>query len=429
MSVRIVSFQPRQLFRVALLDPLSPYHATFVRAPHEARVNMASDDRFRDREGLCAVAGCESTSRACDVVFVHGLGGGSHSTWMAGGDPERFWPAWIAVDFPGVGVWTLGYRADVSAWTSESMPLADRGTSILEALTSEGIGERPVVFITHSMGGILVKQILRHATSFGVERWESIARRTRGLAFVATPHAGADLAGFAELARLVLRTNEHVGELKAHHSRLRELHAWFLKFHGDTGFVCRTFCETREVRPGILGLTLPKGFLVVDPTSAEPHVPGEVAIPLDEDHVSISKPESREAPLYKSMRRFIRESLSSARSESPSRQADVPDATGEWIAEVAKKGGKPYRIALDFEVVGERLFGTVRYPTGDAGIHEGEIDGDRIRFRTTHTPQFETAPAEMRFEGRIAGETLDLVVQDSNGHARVSARRKDAAGV
>jgi len=132
------------------------------------------------------------------------------------------------------------------------MPLADRGTAILEELANEGIGERPVVFIAHSMGGILVKQILRHATSFGVDRWESIASRTAGVAFVATPHSGADLAGFAEIARLLLRTNEQVGELRAHHPRLRELHAWFLNFLGERKVVCRTFCETRELRPAVL---------------------------------------------------------------------------------------------------------------------------------------------------------------------------------
>ena len=44
------------------------------------------------------------------------------------------------------------------------------------------------------MGGILVKQLRRHATSFGVDRWESIATRTAGVAFVATPHSGADIA-------------------------------------------------------------------------------------------------------------------------------------------------------------------------------------------------------------------------------------------
>jgi pimeloyl-ACP methyl ester carboxylesterase len=375
---------------------------------------------INDIEGLSALANCDSPARACDVVFVHGLGGGSHSTWTSDG-AQTFWPSWIGADFPNVGVWTLGYHADVSAWTNESMPLADRGTAILETLANEGIGERPVVFITHSMGGILAKQILRHATSFGVKRWESIARGTRGIAFLATPHAGADLAGFAELARLVLRTNEQVAELRAHHPRLRELHAWFLKFQGDQKLVCRTFCETRELRPAVLNLTLPKGFLVVDQTSAEPHVPGEVAIPLDEDHVSICKLRDRNTPLYKSLRRFITEVLAESASEATS--ARLVNLTGEWLAEVTKKGMTPSRFVFDFEMIGNQLLGTVHYPTGDAGIHDGVVEGTRIRFRTIHTPQFENEPAEIRFEGTIAGDALDLIMQDVNGHGRVSARR------
>ena len=377
-----------------------------------------------DIDGLSALANCESSTRVCDVVFVHGLGGGSHSTWMASDPAQGFWPSWIGADFANVGVWTLGYRADVSAWTSESMPLADRGTAILETLANEGIGERAVILIAHSMGGILAKQILRHATSFGVKRWESIAANTRGIAFLATPHAGADLAGFAELARLVLRTNEQVGELRAHHPRLRELHAWFLKFQGDQKFVCRTFCETRELRPGILGLSLLKGFLVVDQTSAEPHVPGEVAIPLDEDHVSICKPPDRNAPLYKSLKRFIKEALTAAEGVSEAAPARPPDLTGEWIADVSRKGEQSYSIALDLEMMGNQLLGTVHYPTGDAGIHDGVVDGARVRFRTTHTPQFGDSPAEIRFEGTIAGELLDLIIQDVGGHRRASARRK-----
>ena len=84
-----------------------------------------------------------------------------------------------------------------------------------------------------------------------------------------------------------------------------------------------TFCETRELHPAVLGLTLPRGILVVDQTSAGPHVPGEVAVPLDDDHISISKPASRDAPLYKSIRRFLKESLAStAKPESQS-----PDLT------------------------------------------------------------------------------------------------------
>jgi pimeloyl-ACP methyl ester carboxylesterase len=375
-----------------------------------------------DIEGLSPLANCESTSRICDVIFVHGLGGGSRSTWAGADAAHGFWPSWIGEDFSNVGVWTLGYRADVSAWTSESMPLADRGTAILETLANEGIGERTVIFITHSMGGVLAKQILRHATSFGVTRWESIARRTRGIAFIATPHAGADLAGFAELARLVLRTNEQVAELRAHHPRLRELHAWFLKFQSDQHIVCRTFCETRELKPGMLGLSLPKGIVIVDQTSAEPHVPGEVAIPLDEDHVSICKPRDRSAPLYKSLKRFIADVLAARTSDG--QPARVVDLTGEWIAEVTRKGLTPYHITLDLEMMGNRLMGTVHYPSGDAGIHDGTCEGGRVSFRTLHTPQFADSAAEIHFDGTIGGDSLDLVLQDDGGHGRVSARRK-----
>ena len=76
--------------------------------------------------GLSAVGGCGSASRTCDVVFVHGRGGGSYSTWVTGSNAASFWPAWVRSDFPDVGIWTLGYRADVSAWTNESMPLAEQ---------------------------------------------------------------------------------------------------------------------------------------------------------------------------------------------------------------------------------------------------------------------------------------------------------------
>jgi pimeloyl-ACP methyl ester carboxylesterase len=375
-----------------------------------------------DIEGLSALANCESATRICDVIFVHGLGGGSHSTWAGTEAAQGFWPSWIGEDFGNIGVWTLGYRADVSAWTSESMPLADRGTAILETLANEGIGERSVIFITHSMGGVLAKQILRHATSFGVKRWESIAHRTRGIAFIATPHAGADLAGFAELARLVLRTNEQVAELRAHHPRLRELHAWFLKFLSDQQIVCRTFCETRELKPGMLGLSFPKGILVVDQTSAEPHVPGEVAIPLDEDHVSICKPRDRNSPLYKSLKRFIAAALAAGTSDAPPDRA--VDLTGEWVAQVTRKGMKPYQMTLDLEMIGDRLMGTVHYPTGDAGIRDGTIDGDRVSFRTVHTPQFADGAAEIHFDGTIAEDSLDLIMQDGGGHGRLSARRR-----
>lgn len=271
-------------------------------------------------EGLTKIAGCENSNRSLDIVFVHGLGGDARSTWQFENAAKNFWPQWLSEDFADAGVWTLGYAADVSKWKEESMPLADRGNAILEQLSSEGLGDRNLTFITHSMGGIVVKQFLRHAESFGVRRWEAIANQTRGIAFIATPHSGANLANFASYVSFLLRTNEHVEELKQHDPRLRELHGWFLNFHQKHHLICRTYCEKREVHPEVLGRKLPKGILVVDETSAEPNIPGERAIPLDEDHISICKPKSRNADLYKSISRFIRECLDTGEKGEPRTQ-------------------------------------------------------------------------------------------------------------
>lgn len=125
------------------------------------------------------------------------------------------------------------------------------------------------------------------------------------------------MANFAELAAVVYRTNEQVKELTAHDPRLRELHGWFLNYQGNNNVICRTYCEKREVRPEIplLGIKLPKGILVVDETSAEPNIPGERAVPLDEDHISICKPASRNAQIYKGIVRFLKDCTATIRPQ------------------------------------------------------------------------------------------------------------------
>jgi hypothetical protein len=97
--------------------------------------------------------------------------------------------------------------------------------------------------------------------------------------------------------------------------------------------------------------------------------------------------------------------------------------TGHWSAQAVRSGQKPFQISMDLETVGARLVGTVHYPTGDAGIRDGTIDGGLVSFRTVHTPQFADAPAEIRFDGRVVGDTLELTLQDDAGTAKVTARR------
>lgn len=262
--------------------------------------------------GLFPIAGADNQQRLLDVVFIHGLDGNARTTWMSSQDDASFWPEWLAQDIPEIGVWTLGYAADISRWTNESMPLADRGTLLLEQLTSRGLGHRPLVFINHSMGGIVAKHVVRQSETYGVARFTPIAKNCFGFVFIATPHAGSALASFASLVRLVFRTNEPVEELSAHDAPLRDLHNWFRAYAERKSLRCRTYCERNEVRE-FCGVRLRKGFTIVNPTSAEPSLPGEVAIPLQEDHVTIAKPKTRQADLYQSILAYFYELITAIR--------------------------------------------------------------------------------------------------------------------
>lgn len=99
------------------------------------------------------------------------------------------------------------------------------------------------------------------------------------------------------------------------------------------------------------------------------------------------------------------------------------DVSGKWVGTWTGPQGKEFRILFSFEVLGDRLMGSVRYPTGEAGIYDGKIDSDRLLFITRHTPQFESQEATISFVGKIMGNQIEFVMQRPNGAQRVVARR------
>ncbi|MBM7866994.1 hypothetical protein GTO89_11115 [Heliobacterium gestii] len=246
------------------------------------------------------------------MVFVHGLGGDAFDTWRQDKNPETYWPNWVGQEFPEVGVWSLGYAASPTKWArvwsrfcgsfskstgdfGYAMSLPDRARQVLDLLVQYGLGKRPIMFICHSLGGLLVKQILRMSFDTAEASTErSIFDNTCAVLFLATPHQGADLATLLKSFRAAFPTLA-IEDLQAHNAHLRDLFEWY-RNHAMAGVQTRTYYEARRIG----------GFLIVNPTSAHPGV-GASPVPLDEDHISIAKPLDRNAQVYVAARDLIRD--------------------------------------------------------------------------------------------------------------------------
>jgi hypothetical protein len=257
---------------------------------------------------LHRISGCNSAARAADVLFIHGLGGDAFATWGAGQDALRSWPCWLGEEFPSVGVWSLGYAASPTKWLrllapfskrwrdlGHSAALPDRGLQTLDLMVQQGFGGRPILFVCHSLGGLLAKQILRKAADATELRKRAVFSQTRAVLFLATPHDGADLATLVDSFRTVLGTTVSLEELRAHDAHLRDLYNWYRNQSAVMGIHTASYFEVRSV----------KGVTIVDPTSAHPGV-GADPIGLDEDHISIAKPAARDAQVCGALRDLLR---------------------------------------------------------------------------------------------------------------------------
>ena len=193
------------------------------------------------------------------------------------------------------------------------MPIEKRCTNFLESLYAERVGSHtPLIFITHSMGGLLVKLALCEAGRSHNSRYLQILTNTKGVVFFATPHRGSSLASWGAVLRKVFRASYSISELQPLTEKLLNLNSDF----GELNIPSYSFGESK-------GLTLVG--VVVEDFSAKSGLPNEVFIPVDEDHFSICKPHTRESQTYHFTYIFLKERLQSVLEDPPgTKEAPTP---------------------------------------------------------------------------------------------------------
>ena len=238
-----------------------------------------------------------------DIVFVHGLSGDRHTTWNAPGG--AFWPQWLADEFDHINVYLAGYDSSAFAGIllGSGASIQDLATTLADGLISRPRQADDIILVTHSLGGLIVKQMLRRCADSADSRFLGLAQKVRAVVFLGTPHQGAQLASAFDV---VLRPFKSTASRQLAYSGpdLLDLNNFFSNYAVREKIIVRPFYETEKTH----------GVHIVDRVSANPNVHGAEPIAVQANHIDICKPTSDQAPVYLSVCELLRSLPSRGRS-------------------------------------------------------------------------------------------------------------------
>ncbi|KAH7187039.1 hypothetical protein DER44DRAFT_637687, partial [Fusarium oxysporum] len=225
------------------------------------------------------------------IVAVHGLGGHRMKTWESRNGcvwlrdllPQRLTDAGIAAR-----VMSFGYDSTTvfsRAVTDIDVQAGILLNSLRGLRQTQQERNRKIIFIAHSLGGIVVKKVMVLANQrrniYG-EMFQNMC----AVVFLAVPHCGARAANMANFAATLLQhaqlglmiNRAYVNALQRDSETLAQIAEEFARMSAHLHI--RTFFETETTR----------GHLIVDRESAILNLTNELAVGIPEsNHITICK--------------------------------------------------------------------------------------------------------------------------------------------
>jgi hypothetical protein len=136
----------------------------------------------------------KENSKGSKIVEEEGGGSGRVVYW-----PKDF----LAIDFPSARIMTWGYNTNITRGyvaANQSNIFAHARNLLYDLdVRRRKTPDRDLVFIAHSLGGIIVKEVLRRSEVDPDQRVKRLFNATTGVIFFGTPHRGSpDWASFGE---------------------------------------------------------------------------------------------------------------------------------------------------------------------------------------------------------------------------------------
>ncbi|KAH6662246.1 Alpha/Beta hydrolase protein [Halenospora varia] len=299
--------------------------------------NLAIQDMHIHRIGFTELTGT-GNARNGPILFVHGLRGHPRHTWedsrdVGSDDPgpatsskrkvisyfkhkssastannrtskdssaKVFWPnEYLIQDIPEARIWTYGYNADVIGGLFQAdnqNSVSQHGRDLAVRVEREIENEDPIIFVVHSLGGIIAKDAIR--------RSETCRARTKLIVFLGTPHRGSTYAGWGEivsnLARLAMQDSnkEIIKTLEVNSEILDNIHEEFKTIVDRSRIKIHSFQEAR----GISGMKGLHNKVDYDFSSKlDLPRPLETVESIDANHMQMARCSDRADPRYRAI--------------------------------------------------------------------------------------------------------------------------------
>ncbi|CAG7850983.1 SubName: Full=Related to kinesin light chain {ECO:0000313/EMBL:CCA74840.1} [Serendipita indica DSM 11827] len=296
------------LFRISKPSSQTTDKGTTILGPDISNLSTSKAKSKTDEFGFLELA--SGTDPIVDIVAIHGLDGHREKTWTA--ESGVLWLRdLLPADIPNARILVYGYDADTRSRECVSTQTiyqhADKFVKSLLRQRSD-IPRRPIIFVAHSLGGIVLKQalVLCHNQSRGsTNPLRNILVSTHAVLFFGTPHSGVKgvelLRTINRLLSIYLRTTDSILQhLMEHSAALENIQNLYVSASEEIETVL--FYEVYET-PIIGG----KRQMIVPRHSAtaggDRHATEEA---LDADHCEMVKFTSRKQTNYSTILSYIK---------------------------------------------------------------------------------------------------------------------------
>lgn len=225
------------------------------------------------------------------AVTVPSTRSGSQASRLKGSNTNVFWPRdLLAPKLPKARIYTWGYDADIKkafSATSQSN-IFNHSTQLMNDIADEqaegSLPNRRIIFVAHSLGGLIVKDALKKASTSVQSHISNIRNDVLRVCFLGTPHRGSSTA---KLGRIVYNMNlayynantELLSELERNSSTLERIGEDFSILLHQRNFKIYSFRETIQT----------KGVMIVEKDSSTIEIAEEGKGEINKNHSDMTK--------------------------------------------------------------------------------------------------------------------------------------------